>query len=102
MDLVLNNRMLTASEAEQWGLINRVVPVGEADQAALTMARELAAGPAFALGHAKKLVYAGFESTLPEAGEREAEVFLAASMHPDGLEGIAAFAAKRAPVFNRN
>ncbi|MFW2382267.1 MAG: enoyl-CoA hydratase/isomerase family protein [Acidimicrobiales bacterium] len=101
MDLVLNNRMLSAEEAEQWGLINRVVPKGDADGAALAMAQELAAGPGFALGQAKKLVYSGFESTLPEAGEREAEVFLAASMHPDGLEGIAAFASKRAPEFNR-
>jgi 2-(1,2-epoxy-1,2-dihydrophenyl)acetyl-CoA isomerase len=101
LDLVLNNRLLTAQEAEQWGLINQVVAKGEADTSALAMARELAAGPGYALGHAKKLVYAGFESTLPEAGEREAEVFLAASMHPDGLEGIAAFASKRAPEFNR-
>ena len=101
LDLVLNNRMLTAMEAEEWGLVNRVVPPGEADAAALEMAKKLAAGPGFALGQAKKLVYQGFDSTLPEAGEREAEVFLAASTHPDGLEGIAAFASKRAPVFNQ-
>ena len=101
LDLVLNNRMLTAVEAEEWGLVNRVVPPGEADAAALEMAKKLAAGPGFALGQAKKLVYQGFDSSLPEAGEREAEVFLAASTHPDGLEGIAAFASKRAPVFNQ-
>ncbi len=101
MDLVLNNRMLTATEAEQWGLVNRVVGKGEADEAAMSMAKELAAGPGFANGHAKKLVYSGFESTLPEAGEREAELFLASSTHPDGLEGIAAFAEKRAPKFNQ-
>ncbi len=101
LDLVLNNRMLSAEEAEQWGLVNRVVPKGEADDAAMGMAKELAAGPGFALGHAKKLVYEGFDSSLPEAGEREAEVFLSASLHPDGLEGIAAFAEKRTPQFNR-
>lgn len=101
LDLVLTNRMLTAAEAEAWGLVNRVVPDGEADDRAMDLARELAAGPGFALGHAKKLVYDGFDATLPEAGEREAEVFLAASTHPDGLEGIAAFAEKRAPEFNR-
>ena len=101
LDLVLNNRMLTATEAEDWGLVNRVVAAGEADNAAMEMATKLAAGPGYALGMAKKLVYEGFDSTLPEAGEREAEVFLSASTHPDGLEGIAAFAGKRAPVFNQ-
>ena len=101
MDLVLTNRLLTAAEAEQWGLVNRVVAKGEADDAAMEMAKELAAGPGFAIGHAKKLVYSGFESTLPEAGEREAEMFLAAATHPDGIEGIAAFAEKRAPNFNQ-
>ena len=101
LDLVLNNRMLTATEAEDWGLVNRVVAAGEADDAAMEMATKLAAGPGYALGMAKKLVYEGFDSTLPEAGEREAEVFLSASTHPDGLEGIAAFAGKRAPVFNQ-
>jgi len=101
LDLVLNNRMLSAQEAEEWGLVNRVVPKGEADDAAMAMAKELAAGPGFAMGQAKKLVYEGFGSSLPEAGEREAEVFLAAATHPDGLEGIAAFAEKRAPNFNQ-
>jgi 2-(1,2-epoxy-1,2-dihydrophenyl)acetyl-CoA isomerase len=101
LDLTLTNRVLTASEAESWGLVNRVVPDGEADQAAIDLAKQLAAGPAWALGHAKRLIYEGHESSLEEAGEREGVEISLAMGSADGREGIAAFVEKRSPDFNR-
>ncbi len=101
LDLVLTNRLLSAQEAEQWGLVNRVVADGEADQTALDLAAQLAAGPAWAIGQAKRLVYEGFESSLEEAGEREAVAITTAMGHPDGQEGIEAFVTKRSPQFNQ-
>ena len=101
LDLTLTNRVLSADEAESWGLVNRVVPDGEADQAAIDLAGQLAAGPAWALGHAKRLIYEGHETPLEEAGEKEGVAIATAMGMHDGQEGIAAFVEKRPAEFNR-
>ena len=99
MDLTLTNRLLTAEEAEDWGLVNRVVPDDEVDTATADLAQKLADGPAWALGHAKHVIYEGYERGLESAGEFEA-VTIARSMGThDGQEGISAFANKRPPEF---
>lgn len=98
LDLTLTNRVLSAEEAEQWGLVNRVVPDDEVDEATLDMARKLADGP-WANGPAKRVIYEGFESPLERAGEYEAATIFAAMSTHDGQEGIAAFAQKRKPDF---
>jgi 2-(1,2-epoxy-1,2-dihydrophenyl)acetyl-CoA isomerase len=100
LDLTLTNRVLSAAEAEAWGLVNRVVPDDEVDSAAAELAQQLAAGPAWALGHAKQVVYAGYESPLEQAGEYEGVTIAAAFATNDGREGIAAFVEKRAPAFD--
>lgn len=100
LDLTLTNRVLTAEEAESWGLVNRVVPKGEADDAALEMARMLTKGSAFALGNAKRLIYEGFDSPLEACGEREMHLITKSMGMHDGQEGIDAFVNKRTPQFN--
>ena len=100
MDLTLTNRVLSAAEAEQWGLVNRVVPDDDVDTAAAELAQQLADGPAWATGHAKRVVYHGYEASLPAAGEYEGTVIAQSMRRHDGLEGIAAFAQKRAPEFD--
>jgi len=99
LDLTLNNRVLTAAEAEAWGLVNRVVADDEVEATARDMATELAGGASWAVGMAKRLIYEGFDSPLPEAGEREGQVITQAMARSDGQEGIAAFTEKRAPNF---
>ncbi|MEM8923208.1 MAG: enoyl-CoA hydratase/isomerase family protein [Actinomycetota bacterium] len=99
LDLTLTNRVLSAEEAESWGLVNRVVPDDEVDSAAAELAQQLADGPSWATGHAKRVVYSGYESPLEEAGEFEGVTIAAAMATHDGQEGIAAFAQKRAPNF---
>tara|TARA_B100001564_G_scaffold123269_1_gene102877 strand:+ start:87 stop:398 length:312 start_codon:yes stop_codon:yes gene_type:complete len=99
LDLTLTNRVLSAREAEEWGLVNRVVPDSEVDAATAELAQSLADGPAWALGHAKQIVYAGFNSSLEEAGEVEGAMIAAAMATHDGKEGIAAFVEKRSPTF---
>jgi len=99
LDLTLTNRVLSAEEAEQWGLVNRVVPDDEVDQAAVDLATQLASGATWALGHAKRVVYNGMDNSLETAGEYEAEMITTAMASPDGQEGIAAFVEKRTPEF---
>ena len=102
LDLTLTNRVLSAQEAEQWGLVNRVVPDDEVDSAAAELAQALADGPAWALGHAKRVVYAGIDSPLEQAGEFEGKMITEAMQTHDGREGIAAFVERRAPNFTGN
>jgi len=101
MDLTLTNRVLSAAEAEQWGLVNRVVPDDEVDASAAELAQKLADGPAWATGQAKRVIYAGFESPLEQAGEFEGAMITHAMATPDGQEGIAAFAEKRTANFGQ-
>ena len=96
---MVNQRILTAAEAEAWGLVNRVVPDDEVDDAALELAGQLAGGAAWALGQAKRVIYNGIDHTLETAGEYEAEMITAAMASDDGREGIAAFVEKRPPNF---
>ncbi|HCB34211.1 MAG TPA: enoyl-CoA hydratase [Acidimicrobiaceae bacterium] len=99
LDLTLTNRVLSADEAREWGLVNRVVPDDEVDAAAAELAQQLADGPAWALGHAKSVVYAGYDASLEQAGEFEGVTIAAAMGTHDGREGIAAFVEKRKPDF---
>lgn len=100
LDLTLTNRVLSATEAEQWGLVNRIVPDDDVDTAAAELAQQLADGPAWATGHAKRVVYHGYDASLPAAGEYEGTVIAQSMRRHDGQEGIAAFAQKRAPEFD--
>src|SRR5690606_28994398 len=99
VELALTNRTLTAREALEWGIVNKVVP--DADLAAETdaLARALAAGPTRAFGGAKRLLAQGLEETLETQMEYEARSIADMARGGDGREGIAAFVAKRAPNF---
>ncbi len=99
LDLTLTNRVLSADEAEAWGLVNRVVPDDQVDSATAELAQQLADGPAWATGHAKQVIYAGYESPLEQAGEFEGVVITAAMATHDGREGVSAFLEKRSPKF---
>ena len=76
-----------------------MVPDDEVDDQTAALAQQLADGPAWATGQAKRVVYHGYEHSLPAAGEYEGIVIAQAMSGHDGQEGIAAFAEKRAPTF---
>jgi len=97
MEMVLNNRTLSADEALAFGLVNRVVKVDEVLHEALSLANEIAARAPLAIQLAKEAVNQAFESSLTEglADERRAFTLLFASQ--DQEEGMSAFIEKRDP-----
>lgn len=97
MEMVLNNRHLSAEEAYQFGLINKVVPVDEYLTAAMEVAEGIAAMPPLAVRFGKEMVNQAFETTLSEgmADERRSFYFLFSSQ--DQKEGMQAFIEKRQP-----
>ena len=97
LDLTLTNRVLSATEAETWGLVNRVVADEDIASAAAALAQELASGAPNAAGIAKTVIYRGYESALADAGDFEAQNIVRAAGTNDGQEGIAAFVERRDP-----
>ena len=95
MEMVLNNRTLTAQEALHYGLVNRVVPVERCLEEALQLAAELAARAPLAVRLGKEAIDQAFESFLSDGlqDERRAFYFLFASA--DQKEGMQAFIEKR-------
>jgi enoyl-CoA hydratase len=97
MEVVLNNRTLTAQEALTLGLVNRVVPIEAYLEEALRLANEIAARAPLAVRLGKEAVNHAFESFLADgvADERRAFYFLFSTR--DQKEGMQAFVAKRKP-----
>ena len=95
MEMVLNNRTLTAQEALHYGLVNRVVPVERCLEEALQLAAEIAARGPLAVRMGKEAINQAFESFLSDGlqDERRAFYFLFASA--DQKEGMQAFIEKR-------
>lgn len=98
-ELMLTNRRLSATEAEQWGLVNQVVADAELLNEAGKLARQLAQGPTRAFGMVKKLLTASFDNSLETQLEMESRGISAMTMTADGREGVSAFLEKRKPQF---
>lgn len=97
MEMVINNRTLTAAEALQFGLVNRVVPVDGYLDAAVAFAEEIASRAPLAVRMAKDAINAAFETTLTEGLQAERRNFYPLFSTEDQKEGMKAFIEKRKP-----
>lgn len=97
--LLLTGATLTAEEAVRIGLVDEVVPTGEALQAGLSLARQIAAQPAAAVRATKRALHHGAELGRAEAAAFEAECFATLWGSPDHREAVAALMEKRTPIF---
>ncbi|MDD5468035.1 MAG: enoyl-CoA hydratase-related protein, partial [Anaerolineales bacterium] len=95
MEMVLNNRTLTAEEALRLGLVNRVVPVERCLDEALALAAEIAARAPLAIRMAKEAVNQAFDSFLADGLADERRRFYMLFATQDQKEGMAAFIDKR-------
>jgi enoyl-CoA hydratase/carnithine racemase len=94
-ELLMTGDFIDAEEARRIGLYNRVVPEGEALEAATELARKLARGPSFALEITKDALNREASMDLAGALEAEAQIQAALMLHPDFRESYDAFVEKR-------
>jgi enoyl-CoA hydratase len=100
LELILGGEPIVAEQAEQWGLVTRVLPREELLPAAREFAATLAARPAVALRSALKAVGEGANMTPDAAVRLEAALFGVTSASADAREGCQAFLQKRKPDFS--
>jgi enoyl-CoA hydratase len=97
MEMILNNRTLTAQEAECLSLVNRVVPVERYLEEALALAAEIAGRAPLAVRLAKEAINHAFDSFLGDGLADERRAFYLLFSTQDQKEGMAAFIEKRKP-----
>jgi 2-(1,2-epoxy-1,2-dihydrophenyl)acetyl-CoA isomerase len=91
--------IISAKEAESFGLVNRVVPAGDLDAFVDEWAQRLAAGPPVALAQTKRLLNDGVGVTMAQALENEGAAQTVNFGTRDTAEALAAFLEKREPRF---
>lgn len=99
MEMLLLGEMLSAADAERFGLVNRVVSPGKALDEALAMARIIAAKSPATVAIGKEAFYRQIEQPLADAYAYAASVMVENMMARDAAEGIGAFLEKRPPVW---
>jgi enoyl-CoA hydratase len=99
MEMILNSRTLSAQEALQFGLANRVVATERYLDEALNLAKEIAARAPAAVRAAKKMIDQTYELTLSEGLHQEQQEFYNLFATEDQKEGMQAFIEKRKPIW---
>jgi len=90
---------MKADEAKAAGLVNHLVPKGQARARALEIATTIAANGPVAVRQAKKAIAYGSETDLETAMILAIEAYNATVITEDRLEGVRAFNEKRKPQF---
>ena len=99
-ELMITNRVLSAPEALDWGLVSRVVEDDRVNEEARSLARTLAAGPTEAYGAVKRLLLESGQNGIETQMEREAQEIAATARTDDAREAIRAFVEKKKPRFS--
>lgn len=97
--LALLGERLSAEQAEQWGLIYRVVDDAALRDEALTLARQLATQPTYGLALIKRALNQSFDNRFDQQLELERDLQRLAGRSEDYREGVNAFMNKRTPAF---
>ncbi|WP_347718216.1 2-(1,2-epoxy-1,2-dihydrophenyl)acetyl-CoA isomerase PaaG [Sphingomonas sp.] len=99
LGLAMTAEPLSAEKAEQWGLIWKCVDDEALEAESGALARKFAAGPTRGLAATKRAIRESGLQTLDQALDNERDLMRELGGSADYREGVAAFMAKRAPVF---
>jgi enoyl-CoA hydratase/carnithine racemase len=97
LEMLLTGEFIDADTALRWGLVNKVVPAGELDDAINALAGTLLAKPQQALAGGKRFFYRQIELGMEDAYKEAAAVITSQMLADEALEGVGAFVAKRKP-----
>ena len=97
MEMILNNRTLSADEASSLKLINHIFPVEEYLKESLSLAQEIAERAPLAIQAGKKMINQCFEVSLTQGLKDERDTFYDLFSSQDQKEGMKAFLDKRSP-----
>ncbi|MFS8198601.1 enoyl-CoA hydratase/isomerase family protein [Streptomyces sp. CWNU-52B] len=98
-DLLLFPRSITAQEAYELGIANRIVPAADLAAEALKLARSLAEGPTLAYAALKESLAFGLSHSLDETLEKEDELQTRAGSSEDHVIAVQAFVNKEKPKY---
>jgi enoyl-CoA hydratase len=99
LDMFFSARWIDAATAEQWGLVNYVVEPDKLHEEALAYCARIATRSRIGMATMKRLARQGMEGSLEVGLQLEEDLASAALMDDDVSEGLAAFEARRTPVF---
>src|SRR5271163_2743366 len=99
MEMLLTGDLVDAARAREIGLVNRVVPEAELDDAVTALAQQIAAKSPLTLAIGKEAFYRQAEMGLDAAYAYASEVMTRNMLARDAEEGIDAFLARRPPVW---
>jgi enoyl-CoA hydratase/carnithine racemase len=100
MEMLLTGTMIDAQTACSWGLVNRVVPASELQEATRSLAAQIGSKSAATIRVGKEAFYRQREMPLDEAYSYTSRVMVENMLHKDAEEGIGAFLEKREPVWS--
>jgi enoyl-CoA hydratase len=98
-EMIFTGQMITATEAERIGLVNKVCPAETLMEEALKTARVMASKGKVSLRAAKQAVNTGAETNLFSGCHFEIDAFALCMASGDAAEGTRAFLEKRKPDF---
>lgn len=99
LEMLLTGDPIDAATAADWGLVNRVVPAGELQEAVAELAGRIGRFSAGVLAIGKRAFYEQLDRAEPEAYDYTRRVMAANAAMDDAQEGIGAFLDKRPPVW---
>jgi enoyl-CoA hydratase len=99
MEYALTGEFFSATDAQRFGLVNRVTPEGRALDGAVELAERITANAPLSIAATKEVIAASGDWTAEDMWEKQQEILQPIFGSADAREGASAFAEKRAPVW---
>jgi enoyl-CoA hydratase/carnithine racemase len=102
LEMMLTGERIGPEEAHRIGLVNKLFPADQLQAETMAYAQKLAAGASLAIAAIKRCVYDGTQMDLADGLALERQLIEPLYDSEDAAEGFAAFAEKRAPIYQGN